>query len=120
MKENSKSKISQEFGQKNAQELEVIKQICQNDDLPDSIGKHLNLDIEFVNKLELFDIQQCKCLKSKTDVGKVLKELMINNFQLILKNRVWMNPDHLLLYFEAVTYVDSLSLIGKAINNINN
>lgn len=97
--------------------MEVIKQICQNDDLPDSIGKHLTFDTEFTNKIVLNDILQCTCIKPKTDLGQVLKELMINNYQLILKNRIWLTSDHILLYFEAVNYVDSLSLIGKAISN---
>lgn len=94
IKENSKLKISPEFRQKNAQELEVIKQICHDDNLPNSIGKHLTFDTEFANKIILFDILQCTCLQPKTDVGLVLKELMINNYQLILKNRIWINPDH--------------------------
>jgi hypothetical protein len=97
--------------------LEVIKQICQNDNLPNNIEKHLTFDTEFAEKIILFDILQCTCLKPKTNIGQVLKELIINNYQLILKNRIWMNSDHQLLYLEAANYVDTLSLFGKAINN---
>jgi hypothetical protein len=53
-------------------------------------------------KLQVFDIVYCPCLHPIITIGSVVRELMIDNFQLVLTNRNWLKTDHLKLYFELV------------------
>ncbi len=118
MKKNSRSKLSEEFRLKNAKEMSFIKNICQKNYLPDILNQHITFDDDFFNKLIPNDIILCSCLKPKTAVGQVLKELMVDNFQLILRNRIWMKADHLLIYFEAIN-ISETTVLGRAIQNSN-
>ncbi len=71
MKKNSRSKLSEEFRLKNAKEMSFIKNICQNDYLPDIINQHLTFDDNYFKELIPNDIILCTCLKPKTPVGQV-------------------------------------------------
>lgn len=87
-----------------ADEIKKLIEICLNDDLVFIIHKHLTLELDFAMKLYPYDIVYCSCLKPLTERGEVIKELMIDNYQLILTNRNWLATDYLKLYFELVDY----------------
>ena len=116
--ETTKYKLPQELINEKAEEIENIKKICQDDFLMHNIEKHLTLEEDFANKIVMLDILYCNCLKTKTKVGEVLKELLINNYQLVLTNRCWVNVDHLVLYFEIVTYGEANIFVKKSIRGI--
>ncbi|TDE05314.1 hypothetical protein [Flavobacterium hiemivividum] len=118
LKETTIYKLPEELSIGKAQEIEIIKKICQNDSLMHSIEKHITLDTEFANKVIMQDTINCSCLKAITSVGDVLKELMIDNYQLVLTNRTWVEVDHLVLFFEAVNYGEANRFVKKSIRGI--
>ncbi|UFH45381.1 hypothetical protein LNP27_09565 [Flavobacterium galactosidilyticum] len=87
-----------------ADEIKILKEVCLNDDLVFIIHKHLTLEIDFAMNLCPYDIVYCSCLQPLTERGEVIKELMIDNYQLILTNRNWLETNFLKLYFELVDY----------------
>lgn len=87
--------------------------------LENLILKHLTLDPEFALKLNLLDSINCDCLKDKTSIGKVLKDIMIDNYQLILTRKHWSLTNHLVLFFDAVDYNEADEFILKTINPYN-
>ncbi|MFV5703335.1 hypothetical protein ACM55F_15815 [Flavobacterium sp. XS2P12] len=94
-------------------EIKNLTVICLKDDLVFIIHKHLTLELDFAMKINAYDIVYCSCLKPLTERGEVIKELMIDNYQLILTNRNWLETDYLKLYFELVDY-------GEADNRLIN
>lgn len=85
-------------------EIKILTKVCLNDDLVFIIHKHLTLKVDFAMKLCPYDIVYCSCLEPLTERGGVIKELMIDNYQLILTTRNWIETDYLKLYFELVDY----------------
>lgn len=83
-------------------EIEDIKHICKTDAIEHVIGKHLTLDVDFALKLNLLDSVHCSCLEPMSKLGEALKELMIDEYELILNERTWLETDKLFLYFEVV------------------
>ncbi|MBF2707744.1 hypothetical protein [Flavobacterium soyangense] len=118
LKETTTYKLPEELSIGKAYEIEIIKKICHKDSLMHSIEKHITLDTEFANKLIIQDTINCSCLKSITTVGEVLKDLMIDNYQLVLTNRTWAEVNHLVLFFEAVNYGEANSFVKKSIRGI--
>jgi hypothetical protein len=106
-------KRNQELHQTKAKEITTLIEICEKDELVFVMDKHLTLDVEFVNKLRLFDTIHCTCLKPKTEIGKVIRELMINDYELVLIRRVWVEPNYLKLDFEAVDYGEACSFLPE-------
>jgi hypothetical protein len=100
----SLSKDYRELHKTKAEEIKILTEACQKDDLVFIIENHLTLDIDFALKLCPYDIIYCSCLAPLTDRGMVIKELMIDNYQLILTNRNWIETDYLKLYFELVDF----------------
>ena len=68
------------------------------------ISKHLSIDKDFALKLNLLDSFDCTCLEYKTSLGRVLKDLMIDNYQLVLTRKHWRETNKLILFFYAVEY----------------
>ena len=91
-----------ELHKSNPLEIKTLTEACLNDNLVETLRKHLTLEIDFAIKLNAFDIVYCPCLHPLTELGKVIKELMIDNYQLVLTNRNWLETDHLRLHFELV------------------
>lgn len=98
-----------------ANEIKILAEICQKDQLVYDIDKHLTLEDDFANKLMRLDIVYCSCLQPKTAIGEVIKELMIDNYQLILTNRNWLETDFLKLYFELVDFGETDSFINGSL-----
>lgn len=86
----------------NALEIKTITEACLKINVVEILRKHLTLEEDFAMKLNTFDIVYCSCLQPITELGKVIKELMINKYQLVLTNRNWLETNHLKLYFELV------------------
>lgn len=85
-----------------AEEIKLLSEVCQKDNLVFIIDKHLTFDIDFALNLKIFDIVSCPCMLPITNIGNVIRELMIDNYQLILTSRNWLETDYLKLYFEVV------------------
>lgn len=101
-----------------ADEIKNLTAICLEDDLVFIIHKHLTLELDFAMKLYPYDIVYCSCLKPLTERGEVIKELMIDNYQLILTNRNWLETDNLKLYFELVDYGEADERLINALRQI--
>lgn len=85
-------------------EIESIKEWCKNGEIENSHGNHLTLETEFALQLQLLDVIHCSCLKPLSTIGEALKDLMIDEYQLVLIERSWIETDKLSLSFEAVDY----------------
>lgn len=104
IKSTSTQKGYIEIHKTNPNEIKTLTEACLKDNLVETLRKHLTLEVDFAMKLNAFDIVYCPCLHPLTDLGKVIKELMIDNYQIILTNRNWIDTDHLRLHFELVDY----------------
>jgi hypothetical protein len=102
IKSTSSQKEYFELHKTKPEEIKFLKEACLKDNLVETLGKHLTLELDFAMKLNAFDIVYCHCIHPLTELGKVIKELMIDNYQIILTNRNWITPDHLRLHFELV------------------
>lgn len=102
IKSTSSKKEYRQLHKTKAEEIKILKEACLKDNLVETLRKHLTLEVDFAMKLNAFDIVYCPCLHPLTELGKVIKELMIDNYQIILTNRNWIETDHLRLYFELV------------------
>jgi hypothetical protein len=74
------------------------------DGIESIIPKHLTIDNDFVLKLNILDSIDCTCLQGKSQLGSVLKEIMIDNYQLVLTRKHWRETDKLNLFFDAVEF----------------
>lgn len=104
IKSTSSQKEYLELFKTKAAEIKTLTEACLKDNLVETLRKHLTLEVDFAMKLNTFDIVYCPCLQPLTELGKVIKELMIDNYQIILTNRNWLETDHLRLHFELVDY----------------
>ena len=104
IKYTSSQKEYRQLHKTNPEEIKILKEACLKDNLVETLHKHLTLEVDFAMKLNAFDIVYCPCLHPLTELGKVIKELMIDNYQIILTNRNWIETDHLRLHFELVDY----------------
>ncbi len=75
------------------------------------IQNHLTLDSDFALRLVSHVIVNSPCLKPMTEIGKVIKELMVGYYQLVLTYREWQETDSLKLYFEVVENGDGIDYI---------
>ena len=88
---------------------EVIAVLIKNeltDGIESIIPKHVTIDNDFALKLNILDSIDCTCLQGKTQLGSVLKEIMIDNYQLVLTRKHWRETDKLNLFFDAVEFGD--------------
>ena len=86
---------------------EVIAELIKNDlndGIESIIPKHLSIDNDFALKLNILDSSDCTWVKGKTQLGSVLKEIMIDNYQLVLTRKHWRETDKLNLFFDAVEF----------------
>ena len=86
---------------------EVIAELIKNDlndGIESIIPKHLSIDNDLALKLSILDGIDCTCLKGKTQLGSVLKEIMIDNYQLVLTRKHWIETNKLNLFFDAVEF----------------
>ena len=104
IKSTSSQKEYRQLHKTKSEEIKTLKEACLKDNLVETLRKHLTLEVDFAMKLNAFDIVYCPCLHPLTELGKVIKELMIDNYQIILTNRNWIDTDHLRLHFELVDY----------------
>lgn len=74
------------------------------DGIESILPKHLSIDTEFGLRLNILDSIDCSCLNSKSNLGSVLKNIMIDNFQLVLTRKHWLETSKLTLFFDAVEY----------------
>lgn len=88
-------------------EIELIKDLCIKGEIEIKHEYHLTLETEFALQLQLLDVIHCTCLKPLSKLGVALKELMIDEYQLVLRKRSWSETDKLTLWFEAVDYAVS-------------
>lgn len=86
---------------------EVIAELIKNnlnDGIESIIPKHVSIDNDLALKLNILDSIDCSCLHGKTQLGSVLKEIMIDNYQLVLTRKHWRETDKLNLFFDAVEF----------------
>lgn len=114
--QTAKNKKYQKLHRTKANEIKRLTEICLEDELVSIIHKHLTLDFDFALKLLPYDIVNCKCLKPTTETGEVIKELMLDYYQLILNYRDWGETDYLKLYFEVVGSGDAFDYIINTLN----
>ncbi len=113
--ESIEYKENLELHQTKANEVATLIDICKKDNLVFMMDKHVTLDIDFANRLRLYDIIHCACLKPKTELGEVIRELMIDNYELVLIRRNWIETDYLSLDFEAMIYGESSYFLSDII-----
>lgn len=94
-----------------ADEVKMLKKICKKDKIEHEIEHHLSLKKKFAKKLKLLDSITPSCLKPISPIGEVLKEVMIDEYELVLKQRNWLDNNELQLDFEAVDYAESPDFI---------
>lgn len=92
-------------------EVELIKELCIKGEIENKHGYHLTLETEFALQLQFLDVINCSCLKPLSKLGEALKELMIDEYQLVLRKRSWSETDKLTLWFEVLDYADSYEFI---------
>ena len=109
--ETAKKRKYQKLHRTKVNEIKILTDLCLNDELVRIIHNHLTLDIDFALRLLSYDIVNCQCLKPTTATGIVIKELMVDYYQLILTNRDWRETDYLKLYFEVVDSGDAFDYI---------
>ena len=85
--------------------------LCQKGEIENEHGYHLTLETEFALQLQFLDVIHCSCLKPLSKFGEALKELMIDEYQLVLKERSWIETDKLSLSFEVIDYAASYEFI---------
>ena len=98
-------------------EAEILLQKGLNRGIDELIPSILTLDEEFALRLNLLDSINCSCLQEKTQLGKLVKEIMIDKYQLILTRKHWIETNHLMLYFEAVDYGNVYDFLDKTLSN---
>lgn len=108
-----------ELHQTKASAITILTEICKKDNLVHLMDKHITLDLDFANALRLFDTVHCSCLKPKTELGEVIRELMIDNYELVLTGRTWMETNHLSLSFEALDYGEANFFLSDMITGKN-
>lgn len=109
---NTKTFINQQ-----PKEAEILLQKGLNTGMEELIPNILTLDEEFALRLNLLDSINCSCLQEKTQLGKLVKEIMIDKYQLILTRKHWIETNHLMLYFEAVDYGNVYDFLDKTLSN---
>ena len=88
----------------NPNEIETIINNEFKEDIELVIPNHLTINKDLALRLSLLDSLDCSCLEAKSTLGEVLKNIMIDNFQLVLTRKHWHEADNILLYFDAVEY----------------
>ncbi len=86
---------------------EVIAELIKKeltDGIENIIPKHVSINNDLGLKLNILDSIDCTCLQCKTQLGSVLKEIMIDNYQLVLTRKHWRETDKLNLFFDAVEF----------------
>lgn len=88
---------------------EVIAVLLKNelsDGIESIIPKHVTINNDLASKLNILDSIDCTCLQGKTQLGSVLKEIMLDNYQLVLTRKHWREANTLNLFFDAVEFGD--------------
>ncbi len=106
-----KQRKYQKIHRTKANELKIITDVCLKEELVCIIQNHLTLDSDFALRLVSHVIVNSPCLKPMTEIGKVIKELMVGYYQLVLTYREWQETDSLKLYFEVVENGDGIDYI---------
>jgi len=106
-----KQRKYQKIHRTKANELKIITDVCLKEELVCIIQNHLTLDSDFALRLVSYDIVHCQCLKPTTEIGKIIKELMVGYYELVLTYREWHETDSLKLYFEVVENGDGIDYI---------
>lgn len=99
-------------------EAEILLQKGLNRGIEEIVPSIITLDENFALRLNLLDSIDCSCLQDKTQLGKLVKEIMIDKYQLILTRKHWIETNHLMLYFEAVDYGNAVDFLDKALGNV--
>lgn len=99
-------------------EAEILLQKGLNRGIEEIVPSIITLDENFALRLNLLDSIDCSCLQDKTQLGKLVKEIMIDKYQLILTRKHWIETNHLMLYFEAVDYGNVVDFLDKALGNV--
>lgn len=115
LEESYDSKYHVEMHQNKAAAVEELSHLMQKQAIEEVIEHYVTFDRNFAEKLQVFDVVDCFCLKSLNQMGEVVRELMIDNYQLVLTSRKWIEPDLLRLSFEAVTYGESITFLNNTI-----
>lgn len=68
------------------------------------LPSHLSIDSEFGLRLNFLDSIDCSCLTPKSNIGTVIKTIMIDNFQLVVSRKHWNDTSKLIIFFDAVEY----------------
>ena len=68
IKSTSRQKGYIEIHKTNPTEIKTLTEACLNDDLVETLRKHLTLEIDFAIKLNAFDIVYCPCLHPLTEI----------------------------------------------------
>lgn len=76
----------------------------------------LTLEENFALKLNLLDSVDFSCFQQTTSLGSIVKEIMIDNYQLILTRKHWSEINRLKLFFDVVDYGNIDDFIMHAIH----
>ena len=111
--ESSLKKLIEE----NPNEIETIINNEFKEDMELVIPNHLTINKDLALRLSLLDSLDCSCLEAKSTLGEVLKNIMIDNFQLVVTRKHWSDTNKLILYFDAVEFGCVDDFIDKRTKN---
>ena len=86
---------------------EAIASLIKNgleDGIEQILPNHLSIDSDFGLRLNFLDSIDCSCLTPKSNIGAVIKTIMIDNFQLVVSRKHWKDTSKLILFLDAVEY----------------
>ena len=103
--------------EENPNEIETIIKYEFNEGIEQIIPIHLTINKDLALRLSLLDSLDCSCLETKSTLGEVLKNIMIDNFQLVVTRKHWSDTNKLILYFDAVEFGCVDDFIDKRTKN---
>ena len=90
--------------EENPNEIETLIKYEFNEGIEQIIPNHLTINKDLALRLSLLDSLDCSCLETKSTLGEVLKNIMIDNFQLVVTRKHWSDTNKLILFFDAVEF----------------
>ena len=103
--------------EENPNEIATLIKYEFNEGIEQIIPNHLTINKDLALRLSLLDSLDCSCLETKSTLGEVLKNIMIDNFQLVVTRKHWSDTNKLILYFDAVEFGCVDDFIDKRTKN---
>ena len=103
--------------QENPNEIATLIKYEFNEGIEQIIPNHLTINKDLALRLSLLDSLDCSCLEAKTNLGEVLKKILIDNFQLVVTRKHWSDTNKLIFFFDAVEFGCVDDFIDKRTKN---